>query len=81
MAHMGSLWPRLAELPLAGEWTLAGFCDHLATLDPFVLRAGLRPVLHSLENRCGPFGPPTVRIPPPPLDGAKFATDAGLRRA
>src|SRR4029079_4679496 len=20
-------------LPLAGEWTLAGFCDHLATLD------------------------------------------------
>jgi hypothetical protein len=23
-------------LPLAGEWTLAGFCDHLATLDPWV---------------------------------------------
>lgn len=22
-------------LPLAGEWTLAGFCDHLATLDPW----------------------------------------------
>jgi hypothetical protein len=21
--------------PLAGEWTLAGFCDHLATLDPW----------------------------------------------
>ncbi len=23
------------ELPLAGEWTLAGFCDRLATLDPW----------------------------------------------
>jgi hypothetical protein len=23
------------SLPLAGEWTLAGFCDHLATLDPW----------------------------------------------
>jgi hypothetical protein len=23
-------------LPLAGEWTLAGFCDHLTTLDPWV---------------------------------------------
>jgi L-alanine-DL-glutamate epimerase-like enolase superfamily enzyme len=22
-------------LPLVGEWTLAGFCDHLATLDPW----------------------------------------------
>ena len=22
-------------LPLAGEWTLAGFCDHLATVDPW----------------------------------------------
>src|SRR5918997_4841094 len=22
-------------LPLAGEWTLAGFCDHVATLDPW----------------------------------------------
>jgi hypothetical protein len=22
-------------LPLAGQWTLAGFCDHLATLDPW----------------------------------------------
>jgi L-alanine-DL-glutamate epimerase-like enolase superfamily enzyme len=22
-------------LPLAGEWTLAGFCEHLATLDPW----------------------------------------------
>src|SRR5438093_4895445 len=23
------------SLPLEGEWTLAGFCDHLATLDPW----------------------------------------------
>jgi hypothetical protein len=27
-----SLHERQPELPLAGEWTLAGFCDHLATL-------------------------------------------------
>jgi L-alanine-DL-glutamate epimerase-like enolase superfamily enzyme len=29
----GSLHETQLELPLAGEWTLAGFCDHLATLD------------------------------------------------
>jgi hypothetical protein len=30
-----SLHETQPELPLAGEWTLAGFCDHLATLDPW----------------------------------------------
>src|SRR5947209_4797547 len=30
-----SLHETQAALPLAGEWTLAGFCDHLATLDPW----------------------------------------------
>ena len=29
----GSLHETQLALPLAGEWTLAGFCDHLATLD------------------------------------------------
>jgi L-alanine-DL-glutamate epimerase-like enolase superfamily enzyme len=28
-----SLHERQPALPLAGEWTLAGFCDHVATLD------------------------------------------------
>jgi hypothetical protein len=32
----GSLHEARPALPLAGEWTLAGFCDHLATLDPWV---------------------------------------------
>jgi L-alanine-DL-glutamate epimerase-like enolase superfamily enzyme len=31
----GSLHETQLALPLAGEWTLAGFCDHLATLDPW----------------------------------------------
>jgi L-alanine-DL-glutamate epimerase-like enolase superfamily enzyme len=31
----GSLHEAQPALPLAGEWTLAGFCDHLATLDPW----------------------------------------------
>jgi hypothetical protein len=31
-----SLHETQPALPLAGEWTLAGFCDHLATLDPWV---------------------------------------------
>src|SRR5687768_14956324 len=30
-----SLHETQPPLPLAGEWTLAGFCDHLATLDPW----------------------------------------------
>jgi L-alanine-DL-glutamate epimerase-like enolase superfamily enzyme len=30
-----SLHETQLALPLAGEWTLAGFCDHLATLDPW----------------------------------------------
>ena len=30
-----SLHETQPTLPLAGEWTLAGFCDHLATLDPW----------------------------------------------
>ena len=30
-----SLHEAQPALPLAGEWTLAGFCDHLATLDPW----------------------------------------------
>jgi hypothetical protein len=30
-----SLHERQPALPLAGQWTLAGFCDHLATLDPW----------------------------------------------
>src|SRR5437016_7321585 len=30
-----SLHATQPALPLAGEWTLAGFCDHLATLDPW----------------------------------------------
>ena len=30
-----SLHEAQPTLPLAGEWTLAGFCDHLATLDPW----------------------------------------------
>ena len=30
-----SLHETQPALPLAGEWTLAGFCDHLATLDPW----------------------------------------------
>ena len=30
-----SLHETQPKLPLAGEWTLAGFCDHLATLDPW----------------------------------------------
>jgi len=29
----GSLHERQPTLPLAGEWTLAGFCDHVATLE------------------------------------------------
>jgi L-alanine-DL-glutamate epimerase-like enolase superfamily enzyme len=31
-----SLHEAQPPLPLAGEWTLAGFCDHLATLDPWL---------------------------------------------
>jgi L-alanine-DL-glutamate epimerase-like enolase superfamily enzyme len=31
-----SLHERQPTLPLAGEWTLAGFCDHVATLELFV---------------------------------------------
>ena len=27
----------------------------------------MRPFRRGLENRCGLFGPPRVRIPPPPL--------------
>jgi hypothetical protein len=30
-----SLHETQPALPLAGEWTLAGFCDHVATLDPW----------------------------------------------
>jgi hypothetical protein len=30
-----SLHETQPRLPLAGEWTLAGFCDHLGTLDPW----------------------------------------------
>jgi hypothetical protein len=30
-----SLHETQPALPFAGEWTLAGFCDHLATLDPW----------------------------------------------
>ncbi len=30
-----SLHETQPTLPLAGEWTVAGFCDHLATLDPW----------------------------------------------
>ena len=30
-----SLHEAQPTLPLAGDWTLAGFCDHLATLDPW----------------------------------------------
>jgi hypothetical protein len=30
-----SLHEARPELPLAGEWTLAGFCEHVATLDPW----------------------------------------------
>jgi hypothetical protein len=30
-----SLHETQPALPLTGEWTLAGFCDHLATLDPW----------------------------------------------
>jgi hypothetical protein len=30
-----SLHETRPTLPLAGEWTLAGFCDHLPTLDPW----------------------------------------------
>jgi len=30
-----SLHETQLALPLVGEWTLAGFCDHLATLDPW----------------------------------------------
>jgi hypothetical protein len=30
-----SLHETQPALPLAGEWTLAGFCEHLATLDPW----------------------------------------------
>ena len=30
-----SLHETQPTLPLAGEWTLAGFCDHLTTLDPW----------------------------------------------
>ncbi|MGH2869323.1 MAG: hypothetical protein ACRDNK_17395 [Solirubrobacteraceae bacterium] len=30
-----SLHETQPALPLAGEWTLGGFCDHLATLDPW----------------------------------------------
>ena len=30
-----SLHETQPALPLAGEWSLAGFCDHLATLDPW----------------------------------------------
>ena len=30
-----SLHEAQPTLPLAGEWTLAGFCEHLATLDPW----------------------------------------------
>jgi len=30
-----SLHETQSTLPLEGEWTLAGFCDHLATLDPW----------------------------------------------
>ncbi|WP_445150884.1 hypothetical protein [Baekduia sp. Peel2402] len=33
----GSLHETQLELPLAGEWTLASFTDHLATLDPWVV--------------------------------------------
>jgi hypothetical protein len=29
--------------------------------------AALRSFRRGLENRCGPYGPPRVRIPPPPL--------------
>jgi hypothetical protein len=31
--------------------------------------AGLRRLRRRLENRCGPYGPPRVRIPPPPFFG------------
>ena len=37
----------------------------------FSCDAALRSFRRGLENRCGPFGPPRVRIPPPPLDGAR----------
>jgi integrase len=32
-----------------------------------------------LENRCGPYGPPRVRIPPPPLDSVFSALGLGSR--
>ena len=31
-----------------------------------------------LENRCGPFGPPRVRIPPPPPHSPRSGTGSGL---
>ena len=31
------------------------------------------PIKERLENRCGPYGPPRVRIPPPPLQGRPFS--------
>ncbi len=53
-----SLHETQPALPLAGEWTLAGFCDHLATLDRGPSRrSGRRPALSQLGVRVGGAGP------------------------
>ena len=86
----GSLHEAQPPLPLAGEWTLAGFCDHLATLDPWpkppewdgrapLSQLGVR--VGGAGSRVAPGGPcPARRARPRAATGA-LRQLAGSRRA
>jgi hypothetical protein len=72
---------RSSAVPVSRHWVSCGwpaqaFADiHSPSHSPKARssssHAGLRSFRRGLENRCGPYGPPRVRIPPPPLDPAR----------
>jgi Bacterial protein of unknown function (DUF899) len=74
---------RSSAVPVSRHWVSCGwpaqaFADiHSPSHSPKARssssHAGLRSFRRGLENRCGPYGPPRVRIPPPPLDPARVA--------
>ena len=69
-------------LPLAGEWTLAGFCDHLATLElwPRAAGVGRGAALPQLGVRVGGARPRAAPGRPPAARRARARAAAGALR-
>jgi hypothetical protein len=66
--------PRLGRTSSAENFAEVSFPHKFPRAVGSALHRRFRALRHSLENRCGRFRPPWVRIPPPPLLSCRAAS-------